>query len=215
MIALPTSNIADAYYWRAWVRHYLKDLPQARADIDMAKKMVSNNAIHRLAGIIEHDQDDLLNADKDLVTAKVMTDGQYDCVARWYLGLNDMKRERWLASAANFEDSMNCYDRAAIFAEQARVKMLAAENVDPDFKARQIAGFEAAIKEDRSQQHASAFNAANHYARGGDPSRAKALLEIAARDHALESRVAELRKLLGIKEPAPSIHLSVYPSIHW
>ncbi len=126
-----------------------------------------------------------------------MTDGQYDCVARWYLGLNDMKRERWIVSAANFEDAMGCYERAAQFSMDALRKMQAAENVDPEFKARQIAGFEAAIKEDTSQQYASAFNAANHYARGGNVAKAKSLLDVAAKDPALESRVAELRKLLG------------------
>ena len=197
MIAIPSSNLADAYYWRAWVRHYLKELGPARADIDQAKKILSNNSIHRLAGIIEHDQDDLENADKDLTAAKAMTDGQYDCVARWYLGLNDMKRERWVVSAAHFEDSMGCYERAALFAQDALRKMQAAENVDPDFKARQIAGFEAAIKEDTAQQFASAFNAANHSARGGNVAKARALLDIAAKDPALEPRVAELRKLLG------------------
>ena len=39
--------------------------------------------------------------------------------------------------------------------------MQARTDLDPDFKARQIAGFEAALKEDRSQHHAAAFNAAN------------------------------------------------------
>ena len=197
MIAIPSANLADAYYWRAWVRHYLKDLAQARADIDQAKKILSNNSIHRLAGIIEHDQDDLEIADKDLTTAKSMSDGQYDCVARWYLGLNDMKRERWVVSAAHFEDAMNCYERAALFARDGLKKMQAAENVDPDFKARQIEGFEAAIKEDTAQQFASAFNAANHYARGGNVAKARTLLDVAAKDPVLESRVAELRKLLG------------------
>jgi tetratricopeptide (TPR) repeat protein len=197
MIAIPSANLADAYYWRAWVRHHLRDLARARADIDEAKKIQSNNSIHRLAGIIEHDQDDLEIADKDLTAAKAMTDGQYDCVARWYLGLNDMKRERWVVSAAHFEDAMGCYERAALFAQDGLRKMQAAEHVDPDFKARQIAGFEAAIKEDTAQQFASAFNAANHYARGGNVAKAKTLLEIAAKDPALEPRVAELRKLLG------------------
>ena len=199
MIGIPTANLSDAYYWRAWVRHYLKDLPPARADIDQAKRIVSNNAIHRLAGMIEYDQDDLPMADKDLTAAKAMYNGQYDCVARWYLGLLEIKRERWVISAAHFEDAMGCYERAALFAEEGLRKMQAMVDVDPEFKARQIAGFEAAIKEDRSQQYASAFNAANHYARGGDPAKARSLLETAAKDPALEARVAELRKILGGK----------------
>lgn len=197
MISIPTSNLAEAYYWRAWVRHYLKDLDQARADIERAKSILFNNDILRLAGIIEYDQNDLAIADKDLSAAKAAYGGESDCVARWYLGLVEMKRERWLQSAGHFEDSMGCYERAALFAAEALRKMQVAENVDPDFKARQIAGFEAAIKEDTSQQYASAFNAANHYARGGNVAKAKGLVEIAAKDPALDSRVAELRRLLG------------------
>lgn len=196
MIGIPTSNLAEAYYWRAWVRHFLKDLDAARADIERAKQILASNDIHRLAGIIEHDQNDLLIADKDLTAAKNMYGGQYDCTTRWYLGLNDMKRDRWVPSAINFEDAMVCYERAARDAEAGLRKMEAAENVDPDFKARQIAGFQAAIKEDMAQHYASAFNAANHYARGGDPAKAKILLEVAAKDPSLESRVAELRKIL-------------------
>ena len=62
---------------------------------------------------------------------------------------------------------------------------------------RQIEGFEAAIKEDRSQQYASAFNAANHFAQAGNLDRAKPLLEISAKDPALADLVAQLRKIIG------------------
>ena len=81
--------------------------------------------------------------------------------------------EGWAVSAAHFEDSMNCYERAALFAEQGLAKMLAMKDIDEDFRARQIEGFNAAIKEDRSQQYASAFNAANHYMRAGEAPKAK------------------------------------------
>ena len=59
-----------------------------------------------------------------------------------------------------------------------------------------MAGFEAAIKEDRSQYHAAAFNAANHFARAGDVPRARPLLEIAALEPALADLVAELRAII-------------------
>jgi tetratricopeptide (TPR) repeat protein len=197
MIEIPSSNLAEAFYWRAWVKHVLKRFDDARADIEKAKQILSNNDIHRLAGIIEYDQEDHLNAHKDLTTAKSMHGGESDCVARWYLGLNDMKRLRWLESAINFEDAMYCYERAALYAAEGLKKMQAAENVDPDFKARQIVGFEAAIKEDTAQQYASAFNAANHYARAGDRAKARGLVEVAARDPALDARVTELRRILA------------------
>jgi hypothetical protein len=92
---------------------------------------------------------------------------------------------------------MGCYERAAAFTEASLRAMEANTDVDPDFKANQIAGFEAALKEDRSQQYASAFNAANHSARGGNVAKAKALLDVAAKDPALAALVAELRRILG------------------
>ena len=189
-------HVAEAYYWRSWIRHQRKELGLARADINSAKTLLSNGDVHRLAGVIEHDQDDLAIAEKDLVTAKAM-DGSGDCIARWYLGLVEMKRDRWAESAAHFEDAMSCYERAALFAAAELKRMQETPDLDPEFRARQVAGFEAAVKEDAAQQYASAFNAANHYARAGNPARAKALLEIAAKDPSLESRVLELRRLLG------------------
>lgn len=196
MIEVKSVNEPYAFYWRAWVRHVRAELAEARADIERAKSMLSNNDIHRLAGIIEYDQNDLDIATKDLVIAKTMQGGSADCVARWYLGLVEMKREKWPASGQHFEDAMACYEAQAIVAQQGLQRMEARENIDPDFKARQIANFQAAIKEDMSQHYASAFNAANHYLRGGDPKKARTLLDVAAKDAALATGVAQLRKIL-------------------
>jgi tetratricopeptide (TPR) repeat protein len=196
MIEVKSINEPYAYYWRAWVRHVRTELVEARADIERAKSILSNNDIHRLAGIIEYDQNDLDIAEKDLVIAKTMQGGGIDCVARWYLGLIEMKREKWLRSGQHFEDAMGCYEAQAFLAQEGLKRMEARENVDPDFKARQIANFQAAIKEDMSQHYASAFNGGNHYLRGGDPKKARALIDVAAKDPALAAGVAQLRKIL-------------------
>ena len=196
MIEVKSSNEPYAYYWRAWVRHVRTELTEARGDIERAKSMLSTNEIHRLAGIIEYDQNELDIAEKDLVIAKSMQGGFSDCVSRWYLGLVEMKREKWPKSGQHFEEAMGCYEAQAVVAQQGLRRMEARENVDPDFKARQIANFQAAIKEDTSQQYASAFNAANHFLRGGDTKKARTLLDVAAKDPALASGVAQLRKIL-------------------
>jgi hypothetical protein len=47
-----------------------------------------------------------------------------------------------------------------------------------------------------SQHYASAFNGANHYLRGGDPKKARVLVDVAAKDAALAASVAQLRKIL-------------------
>jgi hypothetical protein len=70
-------------------------------------------------------------------------------------------------------------------------------DLDPVFKTRQLAALAAAIEQCRTQYHAGAFNAASYYARAGNLDKAKALLAIAAKDPALEPRVAELRKAIG------------------
>jgi hypothetical protein len=70
-------------------------------------------------------------------------------------------------------------------------------DLDAEFRASQIAGFEAALIEDRRQYHAAAFNAANHYARGGVVDRARPLIEVAAKDPALAQRVADLKRAIG------------------
>jgi tetratricopeptide (TPR) repeat protein len=195
MIDLQTDNWGEAYYWRAWNHHFREELAPARADVQRAKSLSGSMSSYTLAGIIEHDQDDLEPAVADLVRAKLLGRGR-NCIAMWYLGLVMRKQEKWIDSGGNFSDAMACYDAdvrddlAGMSAMQGRT------DLDADFKAAQIAGFEAALKEDRSHYYASAFNAANHYTRGGNLDQARKLVEIAAADPALADVVAQLREIL-------------------
>jgi tetratricopeptide (TPR) repeat protein len=197
IITIKPTTLAYGFYWRAWVHHHLGRLEPARSDIEQAKKIANANDILRLAGMIEYDQNELDLAEKDLTAAKRALGGRTDCTSRWYLGLVEIKRERWFDSGLHFEDSMLCYEANRIFAEDALKKMEQATNVDPDFKARQIAGFQAVIKEATAQQYASAFNAANQFARVAELARARRLLDIAAKDPDLQPRISELRKIIG------------------
>lgn len=197
MIDLQLQNMYEGYYWRAWLFHHQKDLASARRDIDRAKQIAYTGNIHRLAGEIEFDQDDLDQSEKDFIDAKHASDGGSDCTSRWYLGLIANKRSRSTDAAANFEDAMSCYATAATYTESNLRQMQARTDIDPGFLARQVEGLTAAIKEDRSQQYASACNAANHYARLGNRDKALALLDIAARDPSLDKVIAELRRFIG------------------
>ena len=188
-------NIALGYYWRAWNRHLKKELDLARADINRAKALHARADIYLLAGIIEYDQKDLTPARADLNSALQME--AESCSALWYLGLVHMDLKKFAESAGYFESSMVCYERRVLFSEQELQIMQARTDLDAEFRARQIEGFEAAIKEDRSQQFASAFNAANHFAQAGNLDKARPLLEISAKDPALADLVAQLRKIIG------------------
>jgi hypothetical protein len=91
---------------------------------------------------------------------------------------------------------MACYARAAAETEAGLRQMEARTDLDPEFRARQIEGLTAAVKEDRSQQYASAYNAAYHHTRAGNLDKARTLLTVAANDPALEKNIAELRKII-------------------
>jgi tetratricopeptide (TPR) repeat protein len=197
MIAVKPFNIDEAYYWRAWNHHLLKDLPPARRDIDLAKARASNVRIHTLAGVIEHDQDDLDPAERDLIDAKRGQDGERNCTARWYLGLVEMKRTNWTKSGGHFEDAMRCYEQAIVENEASIAALETNPDLDPAFRTKQIANFRVQIDSDRSQQYAAAFNAANHFARGGQIPKARVLIEVAAKDPGLADRIAALRKMIG------------------
>jgi tetratricopeptide (TPR) repeat protein len=195
MIELKTDNIDEAYYWRSWNHYSRQELDLARADINLAKSRRATASIYTLAGMIEHDQNDLNEAEIDLKSARDMS--SQNCTAMWYLGLVALKREQWLVSGKNFEDAMGCYDENVKDSETGLRAMANRTDIDPQFRAHQIEGFEAAIKEDRSHQYAAAFNAANQYAHGGNVDKARTLLEIASLDPALSKQVADLRRIIG------------------
>jgi tetratricopeptide (TPR) repeat protein len=215
MIALRLDNLDQAYYWRAWNYRFRHQLDLARADIESAKREASSGDILTLAGMIEHDQDDLAPAEYDLNGALNMAGGGANCTAMWYLGLVHMKQDRWLDSAKWFDNAMSCYETQVNLDRASLAKFQARTDLDPDFRNAQIAGFQAAIKEDQSQQYAAAFNAANHYAHGGNVDKAKACLDVAAKDPALADKVAALRKILGggtERADGPRLHESAIES---
>jgi tetratricopeptide (TPR) repeat protein len=188
-------NRGEAYYWRAWNRRRSSQLDLARADIDSARSLMYNSRVLTLAGMIEYDQDEIETATADFVKAKEL-DAQ-NCAARWYLGIVKFKAERWLEGGAEFADTEKCYSAAAAENERLRDAMAARTDVAEDFRARQIAGFETAIAEDRSQESAAALNAAINYARGGDRETAARYIELAKKDPARRPAAEDLRQVMA------------------
>lgn len=186
-------NIGEAYYWRAWTHHRRQVLPDARADIDKAQAVSSSPKAFTLGGMIKYDQDDLVLAEHDLTEALKMDPTQ--CIAHWYMGLVTFKKETWPETADRFGRAARCYEKSANDNVKARAAMEKAD-LDPDFKASQIAGFDAVIKEDRDQQWASILNAANAFARAGQTETALQWLDRIPVDAVLASKAAELRKLI-------------------
>lgn len=194
LIDAGTYNRGEAFYWRAFNRHRQKDLTAARADIDQARALVQNSRIFTLAGMIEYDQKELEAAERDLVEAARLDAS--NCVARWYLGVVRHAGEKWVSTGEAFAGAARCYENSAAIAERARAEMVARTDLEEAFRSRQIAGFEAAIKEDRSQESAAALNAAIGYARGGDRATAERYIDQAAKDPARKLTAEDLRQVM-------------------
>lgn len=173
MIDAKYDNSNEAYYWRAWNRHRLRQLPEAREDIDQALLQGGNARFFTLGGIIKHDQKELERAERDLSAAVSMDPTQ--CIAQWYLGLVAFARGLWLSTGEDFASAAACYRRSADESRRQLEAMKAAD-LDPDFRASQIAGFQAVIQDDRSQEQASYLNAANGFVRSDDHLRARQML---------------------------------------
>lgn len=166
-------NMGEAYYWRAWNHHKALRLVPARADIDRAMSSHVDSAVLSLSGIIKYEQKEYPPARRDLQAAIGMDPLQ--CIARWYLGLVAFESEDWPGTGQQFEASATCYRESAERSERDLEAMRGAD-LDPTFKASQIAGFEAVIAEDRGQEQASYLNAANGYIRAAFADKARVML---------------------------------------
>lgn len=212
LIAADGDTLRLAHYWRAWNRHHLGRLPSAREDIDAARAgpgrldLESRANIHLLAGIIEHDQDDLASALIDLETAFALSQGK-GCVAAWYTALVHIKQGAWPKSAVSFETAMNCHADAVATARRGLANLQARTEIDPLFRARRISTLEKAIIDGERQRYASAMNAAKSFANAGDYVTSVRLAAIAMDDPTLAPEVEVLRGYLadrGTTLPLPA-----------
>lgn len=184
----------ESRYWRAWNERETGRLAEARVDSDRMRQILYNDRAMTLAGQIEYDQDDLDIAEKDLADAARINPN--NCIAPWYFSLVKYKRQAWTPTAEAFARAMTCYESAVVYDRAKLEEMTKAENVDESFRASQIAGFEAAIKDDSSQVSASALNAAINYARANNREKALEYCDLAAKDPDRATQVAELRALI-------------------
>ena len=202
LIAAGGDHLRLAYYWRAWNRHHLERLSSAREDIDAARAasgridVESRANIHLLAGIIEHDQDDLAPAMTDLESAFALSQGK-GCVAPWYMALVHIKQGAWPKSAASFETAMTCHVAAVAEARRGLANLQSRTEIEPLFRARRMATLEKAIVDGERQRYASAMNAAKSFANAGDYATSVQLAIVAMEEPSLAPEVEVLRSYLA------------------
>jgi tetratricopeptide (TPR) repeat protein len=196
LIDSAADNRAEGYYWRAWNRRRINQLDAARSDINSARALLYNARVLTLAGMIEHDQRDFDSARTDLSRAIEMD--ARECQAAWYQGLVGFNTENWAESAAGFASAADCYAKSAAEIEGQRDAIARRTDLAEDFRTSQIAGFNAAIAEDKTQGSAADLNAAINYARAGDVPNATVYMKRAAIDPERRVAVEDLRQVLGV-----------------
>jgi tetratricopeptide (TPR) repeat protein len=189
MIDRRFDNMDEALYWRAWNFHGTGDLTSARRDIDEVRRIRVRPETLTLAGIIEHDQDDLNPAERDLTLATKLSDT--DCTARWYLGSVHVKKGSWAGAAPAFDGARACFDAEGDALSERLAAIQADETLDPDYKSAQSEKLKQRIERDRTQQSAAALNAAKSFGAIGNLSRARALIGEAGGDASLKAEVDE------------------------
>lgn len=205
LIGWNSTKLLEAFYWRAYNHRLQEHLDSARADIDASKRHGSTSENRTLAGVIEYEQDDLTPAVDDLNRGWALSMAR-SCTAAWYLGLVHIKRDVWADAAGGFERAMNCYARNVREDRDSLVAMEQTPDLDPEFRASQIAGFQAAIVEDERQQRAAALNTAISYTNSGNLVRARQFLPTAELEPSFAQQIAELKTLMErLAAAAPTV----------
>lgn len=142
LVELGTWFIGQAYFWRAWNRFQLGDVPGAREDTDRAKGLMVSAPTFALSGLIAWRERRLDASEDDFARALKLDSGQ--CEAAAHLGGVRSDRQRWAEAASAFRQARECCDRA-VTVRRVLIAKIAAGPGSEAGKARMIALQERAI----------------------------------------------------------------------
>ena len=194
LIDLGTEHVADAWYWRAWNRYQLQQLPDAWRDVTNATSSGGNASAYLLAGVIAYARQWPFTAIDRLHTAYAMDSTQ--CEAVWIEASVHVDRQDWRIAGGRFAIAVDCFGHAA---DEAKRQLNAAPTGDS--RPTRIATERLASAEWRLAQ--SAYNAASSYARAGDKNIAFRYLAVAASHPLMEDKSDELKRQILKHEPMP------------
>ena len=201
LIDLDAEHLPDAWYWRAWNRYHLQQLPAAWGDVTNATSSGGNASVYLLAGVIAYARQWPFTAIDRSHTAYALDSTQCEAVSIEALVHRD--QENWNTAAGRFAIAVDCFGDTV---DQAKRQLNAAQNAfhtDPnsDSRLETIATEQLASAQRRLAQ--SAYNAANSYARAGDPDTALRYLAIAASYPLMEKKSDEPKRQILKHEPGP------------
>ena len=100
LIDLDAEHLPDAWYWRAWNRYQLQQLPAAWGDVSYATSAGGKASVYLLAGAIAYARQWPFAAVDRLRTAYALDSTQ--CEAVWIEALVHLDQEKWKTAAGRF-----------------------------------------------------------------------------------------------------------------
>jgi tetratricopeptide (TPR) repeat protein len=198
ILELGTWNIADANYWRAWNRYHLKEYDNAWADVESAKRGLSNTRVYMLAGLIAYSRKELPTAVDRFDTAFKLDPSACDAV--WMSGLVSIDQNEFAVAGPKFTRGMTCFVSAAsgLRQERARLDMAIQKRGTPpnarDQRNLDRLQRDADTAELKSAQ--AAYNGAQCYARTGGKGLALNLIDVAIAHPGMSEKAIALKALI-------------------
>jgi tetratricopeptide (TPR) repeat protein len=198
ILDLGTWHIADANYWRAWNRYHLKEYDSAWADVENAKRGLSNTRVYMLAGLIAYSRKELPTAVDRFDTAFKLDPSACDAV--WMSGLVSIDQNELAVAGPKFTRGMTCFVSAASGLRQERARLdVAIQKRGTPPNARDQRNLDrlqrdADTAELKSAQ--AAYNGAQCYARTGGKGLALNLIDVAIAHPGMSEKAIALKALI-------------------
>ena len=192
MIDLGTWYVGSAYYWRAWNQYQTAHLEDAAADIAAARRLLVDDDVLTLSGMVAYDQKRPVDARADFNGALQMNPNR--CLARWYLGLLNVDEEAWRDGVTAFATAGGCFDAAAE-STRSEIAQLPAD-LPAEARQQQIASLDESIATSLQQAGRAYFNAAQASMRLNDRTAAATYARSASAYEGMRERAEALLKAI-------------------
>jgi tetratricopeptide (TPR) repeat protein len=166
MLLLGTWYIGEAHYWKAWNLFNLRRLDEARAEVDLARRLMVNADVDYLGGVIAFRQSRLDDAQRDFDSAVTLESRH--CEAHFDRAALQLVQRAWDRASDGFDEAYTCHEARTPTFEQRIVDAREARMPD-EAKAALVARREKALRDHRHQLGWARYNAAVAYANIGKP----------------------------------------------
>jgi tetratricopeptide (TPR) repeat protein len=197
LVDLGMFHQGEAFYWRAWNKYRIQELPGAWQDITQATALMVNTAVYTLAGFIAYARGWPETAINRLAEAYRLD--STNCEAVWTEALVHVDKEDWPPASSRFATAAGCFGQSA---EEARKEIARVETSDlaDAVKGRRMAAARKRVDTAEHRQAEAALNAAGSYARLGNKADAINYVEMAARHPLLKAKAEALRASLDKRQ---------------